>query len=201
MTGFSQVSLFVFGAVTQVGSGSSSCRSVHTCCDTDTRVATRSSPISEFKHFGQLPLSWALPAVPEAAAQIPLNAFPNLTCQPQCCFMVSITREAQLLTILSGAILLQLLVWYQFSFQFLLQETHCASLTHLCCVFRDNHKLESRVRLLSPLCSTWWMPSLAVGYWVWHMLWQTLEWSVLRKNAQFPSHQSLIYSFVIYQPL
>lgn len=71
--------------------------------------------------------------------------------------------------------------------------------THLCCVCRDHHRPESRGHLLSPLCSTWWTPSWAVGYWVWHMLWQTPEWSGLRKNAQFPSHYSLIYSFVINQ--
>lgn len=97
-------------------------------------VLCRISPISEVKHFGQLLLSWAVAAVPEAAAQMLLNTFPNLTCQQQCCFVASITRAGQLF-ILSGVILLKFLIWYQFSFQFLLLQTHWASLlTSVVCV-------------------------------------------------------------------
>lgn len=153
-------------------------------------VLSRISPISEVKHFGQLLLSWAVAAVPEAAAQMLLNTFPKLTCQPQCCFMASITRAGQLF-ILSGAIIKALYLISVF-FSVPSASEALSFFTHLCCVCRDHQRPESREHLLSPLCSTWWMPSWAVGYWVWHMLWQTLEWLDLRKNAQFPSYYSLI---------
>lgn len=63
-------------------------------------------------------------------------------------------------------------------------------------VYRVHHRIESRELLSSPLSSTWWMPSLAVGYWVCHMLWQTPEWLVSRKDAQFPSNYIFIYSLL-----
>lgn len=69
----------VFSTVTQSESDSAARRSIHACCDTDTRVAaqlSRISPIRGVKQYGQLPLSKAQAAVPQAAAQILLHAFP-----------------------------------------------------------------------------------------------------------------------------
>lgn len=69
----------VFSTVTQSESDSAARRSIRACCDTDTRVAaqlSRISPIRGVKQYGQLPLSKAQAAVPQAAAQILLHAFP-----------------------------------------------------------------------------------------------------------------------------